>query len=575
MDKFPLDKLPADCLTVIASHVPAPNGDEAITKVKALSLVNTRMLTALNSQNATTYITNSFAKRFGTDPLIIADELKTPGARKWLMDKIRDSEDYKLFKMIQKIKNVADEAQERLDPNATHKLREWPRCDAMGLRTKQGLYACIGAGLNSVMSPWGLVDLTRSGSYWGLLAQTQHIFKQVKTKFIRFDESNEDDVVFYEICQPIDLAYLCGELSWDLTKKYQNSIKKEISLASLEGYKGRECLLRSSNGSEGLYEITQVDQEPVIPAMEQGYVSNDERCALQRLWRIMEDRYKNEISNQESVTPLTLSIKPRITSDQQIIHNPCPSCGQSNCFIKCALCTNRKYCSLACQTEDWPKHVRSSHQNVENIEMHVANYIDILRRLAAQPLFDGKGAIEKKCKVLPIENEDENVEICQILCHRANEVLKKDMKWYISKYAGYLYDTSGNLLKPGIILDLSQGSQLCSLQTLAYAFKNVLSECKQGWILSDAKKYPNILHKPSDIEDYYLFIKKESTFFQEHDLIAWLATKYSIKNKLKIGNGWLDKKGWRSSHEDKYIFIKKDVIHIFNQYFGFPKITDA
>ena len=408
MQPLQIDSLPADVLGVIAGHIPAPNSKVAVQKVKALSLANSRLLSALNSKNAIHHIATSFAHRFKTDPLAAAVELNTPGAHQWLTQRALENKDYTLFET----------------------------------------------------------------------AQTA--LKKSRTEYYTYELYN-------------------------------------------------------------------------------------------KIRDILEKNKKDK--SQQLDSPLTLSLQPKVGPISSVIHNPCLYCKQGNCSIKCPLCKKAPYCSIDCQRSDWHCHAQNIHQNNITIDSVVPQCITLLKKLNERPHFDGEGSLADVCKVLPGDKKDRSACLCESLCRNARDIVGTQNAWYVQEYGSGNYqfhDKDRTILNPGLTMSLYKNTTPCSLEELENAFKTIIYEIKQGWTLSDIKNYADIFHKPDDPDDYYLFIKPESSLHAEESLVASLVALAGLShNKIKVGNIWLDKQIISYEYrKDLYLFVKKDAIDAFKHVFN-------
>ena len=184
---FPLAALNADCLAVVASHVPAATIDIAIKKIKALSLANSHLLTSLNTKRAASYITAALARRFKTYQLTAAFQLATPGSYAWQTAQILETEDYQTFQAVQKILAIFEELREKAETLGVGFVSS-NDFNAHFLQTKRGLFVSVDKLPHALHTPWGGVSLT--GSQWTGPLQlyiTQLFFQRVQAKFIKFE----------------------------------------------------------------------------------------------------------------------------------------------------------------------------------------------------------------------------------------------------------------------------------------------------------------------------------------------------------------------------------------------------
>lgn len=154
---------------------------------------------------------------------------------------------------------------------------------------------------------------------------------------------------------------------------------------------------------------------------------------------------------------------------------------------------------------------------------------EILKNL---PLFDGRGSIAKKCKIISLTNWDD-VRICDIFNRNSAEFLGNSRAWHICQFGcgnNQLSNANGQHIKQGLTLSLYDTFEMCSLQDLETSYQQVLFNLITGWSKADPKNYPDIMYT-KDHQEFEFYIKNQ-TLIEEDTLIRFIASKLSLDNDL-------------------------------------------
>lgn len=583
---FELTKLPADCVTVVAANVPAKTRAIAVKKIRALSLACARLLIALNDKNSIRYIVHRLAERFRTDPQTIAVTLNSPGARLWLAMHLTEIEDYQSFEALQKMLMLLEALKkEALEKGRLHTTDDEPlRTRDDKVYTKRGFYLSIREEAPlpcQFHTPWGTLKPL------GLTAKcqleriffTQEFFKKLKVKFRGFsDGPSHYYPSHYYLVQPLNRAEF-EHLNDDEKNNYLKMRMQEIPQKTIDDYAGTECFLMSTTGSTAWYELNYIDGQEVAPLrlFSRNDSSQRDEKVLEKIFLLLQDRYNNR--RLEPTT--TLSLPARAGNSSQVIHNPCSTCGQGNCFIYCPLCPAKatRYCSLECQQADWQHHVTQRHQEMPNIQNAVSECIALLANLKEQPpqilrfkpmgqfLFSDMEPTPCTYAVKKISGKGTELEyeLCEILGESAKYIVGAERYWHI--HHEDLESARGELKEGQDELTLSDDSRApaCPLGSLRTAFKAIIAECSQGWIPVRKESYPKLqLKENSNIEDpddCELYIKYFVRDISEPRTIRLLARKYGFENKIDIGFGLKGEDAYL------YLFIKNDAVDAFKAVF--------
>lgn len=194
----------------------------------------------------------------------------------------------------------------------------------------------------------------------------------------------------------------------------------------------------------------------------------------------------------------------------------------------------------------------------------------LAKAVSRQPLFDGKGAVAKSIKILPLKNFDDT-KICEMLSKSSEEKLGYGDAWHIRTFGhtfgrwNYPLAADGERIRYGIALWLYPPRGMCSHKVLKDRFRNVINLLQNGWQPSSLQEYPEIYSK-KDENVWNLFIKKKP-LVEEDSLIRFLASKFKVKNIIDCPDqedSALDK------YQDiTYLWIKKDAIDDFDAIFHF------
>jgi hypothetical protein len=174
------------------------------------------------------------------------------------------------------------------------------------------------------------------------------------------------------------------------------------------------------------------------------------------------------------------------------------------------------------------------------------------------PLFNGKGSIVKKCKVISLAKASD-ARICGIFNTNSRCLLGDRNGW-----PTYDFDTTriwryadGQLIEQGLTLLVYDDAKICSYEALEASYNEVFSNLVNGWERSKIENHPNILFK-EDPEKFALFIKN-STLSQEDILIRSIASRFSLEDDIKCQGEWLTNSGY--SYCDKiYLWARKSAL---------------
>ena len=180
----------------------------------------------------------------------------------------------------------------------------------------------------------------------------------------------------------------------------------------------------------------------------------------------------------------------------------------------------------------------------------------LARTLAAAPLFDGRGSLVKKCKVIALSDWND-ARICGLFNKNSRKLLEDMKPWDILDF-GYMHnlvDSRGEGITQGIRLCLDDQVEMCSYEALEGAYKKVFSAIISGWEKADLKDHPNILHKENP-EEFDLFIK-DKVLLEEDSLIRFIVGKFSLEDNVKCHTEWLTPSGGYCYNDKIYLWVRK------------------
>ncbi|AXK60669.1 hypothetical protein [Candidatus Chromulinivorax destructor] len=192
--------------------------------------------------------------------------------------------------------------------------------------------------------------------------------------------------------------------------------------------------------------------------------------------------------------------------------------------------------------------------------MHQAaeQYAQLAARVANQPIFTGKGCINRSAKVLPCQNLYD-VRIVEVLTKNANNLLPKENHWHLHSFGSsnnQLY-INNESLENGLALWGYKDNQPCSVGILQAKYQEILDKLQVGWQQAQLIDNQDILYTQSE-ETWYLFCKSEN--LQEEDyLINILASKCTLDKKITCHNSWRNDK--KHEKNEMYLWIRKDAFH--------------
>lgn len=189
----------------------------------------------------------------------------------------------------------------------------------------------------------------------------------------------------------------------------------------------------------------------------------------------------------------------------------------------------------------------------------------LARILVEQPLFDGRGAVARRSKVIPLKRAYD-ARICSIFNENTIAILGEQRAWKISSFgfgSHRLVTSGGKSLNYGLFLNLYETDTLCSVEELEETYNQVLNKLISGWDSATIEENPGIMFK-EDPENFHLYIKRKD-LIEEAVLIRFLATKFSVEEHVTCCSDW-----WTREHNDKiYLWIKKTAFEEVVSKFGF------
>lgn len=213
--------------------------------------------------------------------------------------------------------------------------------------------------------------------------------------------------------------------------------------------------------------------------------------------------------------------------------------------------------------------------------------------LEAQPLFDGRGTIVEKCKVIPL-NDWSDCRIFDIFNENVNDTSRKNSDWYnkhIEKLLGsnsawnissfgcgnhQLIDLNGKLIEQGLEF-LIYNKERCSLKTLEQAYREVYDTMRHGWVEANPLEHPELNITWMDCSNCALFLKNERSLMEEEILIRFLANKFGFEHRMFSDSMETNVENPRKN--GLYMWIPKNELHAVIEKFGFnftflDKLTD-
>lgn len=511
-----------------------------IKNIVRLSQVNKGFYEILNTEDTTDMLLKALKQRFKISPLDVAAQLKTQGAKKWLKRYIHTSGDYDQYLILQKIYDIAEQVIQEAkvyDVSLRSGKKGWSSPNPYYHQTRQGFFLTVGSYPDSLWTPWGQIKLfgSGSGSYLGFMAVTQNFLKRFDWQFdtIQGLNSQERGLVFRELVHPFT-----GNEIHNIARE---NVLTPISRDAIVAKQGKNVLIFADIcGYDAIYKLFKVDHallpDPIMLSKDQ-YRSYE---TINVLWKLMEDEYK-----QSQQTKMDVS---------------------EECEEKSASCTYEKEKrSLPAPYEVVPATALRTMSQVPDL------CVQLIKKLAAQPLFTGKGMITSKGKALPLASWNE-CRLCELMTNAANSFFERSQQWHVHTFGCgnsqlYIYN---QCLGDGLQLWLYENDAPVSFEELRKAYERVLHELKQGWVPTTLQENPHILHKQSE-EEWYLFITKNHRF-NDATLIATIADavglyhQFGSHNKISVGDDWKRQGGER---RDVYLWIRKDSLHEFEQAFGF------
>lgn len=526
--KVNLDAMPPEVIGLICGHLNHQIGTHGFVNeadfpivmknVSRLASVNKKLYETVHSIVATNLLIESLANRFAMAPLDVATKIKTKGGQAWLKKYVHDSGDYELFKVVQQIFAICREISEQVTPYGVSIGDGQEACPGVNpyyYQTRQGFMLIIDTYPDRLCTPWGEAQLFGGGSCRGGLGFdiiSQELLKRITAHF----EEILDDMYGFKYYEQKK------EIIPEITN--QRSFKdcfQEISKDAMEEKKGQQILIKSSFcGVKSFYAIKAIgNQQLPEPELldQQEYRSYE---AMNAIWKIMDNQFhgRSEEFEEESLFNADEKSERIYPALYQVVPNV---------------------------------HLATMHQAAEQ-------YAQLAARVANQPIFTGKGCINRSAKVLPCQNLYD-VRIVEVLTKNANNLLPKENHWHLHSFGSsnnQLY-INNESLENGLALWGYKDNQPCSVGILQAKYQEILDKLQVGWQQAQLIDNQDILYTQSE-ETWYLFCKSEN--LQEEDyLINILASKCTLDKKITCHDSWRNDK--KHEKNEMYLWIRKDAFH--------------
>ena len=213
--------------------------------------------------------------------------------------------DYELFKIVQRIHDIVDEARDEaksLDTCIGSGRETWSDPDLSARQTKKGLFLLDDIAL---WSPWGAMHLQGSvgdGTPLGFLLFKQHLLRRVRKGFFRVEKCTTDKPK-YHLLKP-DVTDV-NSVSFDQYRGLTNSkfekdcaeVFTKISEEELDALKGQDVFV-ISDFARPVYSVHAVDgqtlPDPKLLELRDYRKSDD----VAKAWNAMKTRYDAELGMQ-------------------------------------------------------------------------------------------------------------------------------------------------------------------------------------------------------------------------------------------------------------------------------------
>ncbi len=565
-----LDRLPRELVGKILCHMAQDVGtpemvNEADLPVivhyaKALSLVNKNLYERVNNTITSQMLINALSHRFGMEPVDVVGKLNTPGAREWLKEYLGQTGEYELFKQMHRVFDIMQEVSEEFKALGVYIefAPEEPESNSHFYQTKQGMFLGIDRTPQFLSTPWGEVELPRikTRTHLAQAAFTQNFLKRVKVLFYSAPTStfDQDRVEYYEFILPTRQPESYSALE-SATKKIKHWMGwqsespdadlQEALLAGLD-YEHRELyhpisqeeiatrvgtptLISNCFGIPANYKILEVDGSALTTPEVLNELSYRSSESSDLIWEILQDQYDQENLSHD-LAQLSLKKTKKTISQEASVTEITP--------------------------QDNPLQVITSPQTA------VEKCIPFLALLDAQPLFTGKGLFVNKCKVLPL-NSNNDARLINYLCHGVQEKMGRDTAWDIHSCGDgnqMLEDEHGRHIKNGISEWIYDGhaATRCSLDQMKEACHAVIADLQSGWQQAKLINYQDILQTESE-EEWLLLIKSKNFPFEDN-LMGMFINALHLQHESTCFDDWVKAPDGTKRDGMMYMWIKKKAL---------------
>ncbi|MFA6527014.1 MAG: hypothetical protein WCT20_01170 [Candidatus Babeliales bacterium] len=220
--------------------------------------------------------------------------------------------------------------------------------------------------------------------------------------------------------------------------------------------------------------------------------------------------------------------------------------------------TNNISCALAKTEQQLQENNESVLITIDDIPDHCAS---LVQKLCEQPLqTDGwaQGFPVKECRILPLDQWDD----CMIC-----EFLSNEFRRYTKIVA---YNKLHRIPHSLILYTNDPEYNGCPPDELKAFYKKAIDNLKVGWQKSTLDQNHDIFF-PKTGNSWLLFIKRESSIFDEALLIRYLCSKFGFYNNdlADADNIWVNMEEGYEYRKAIYLWVRKDAFNDFQKVFGF------
>jgi len=492
-----IEELPAETLGHVLKYINIFTGSDGIRNEKDvrvamkyvgnLALTSKRMYALVNDLIAARTFIESLSHKYGSSPEYFAALWDTPGARRWLWQRVGENGDKESYQIIQSVYEVASQVKkEAQEAGLPFDLAEgrigWPSPMSTQNQTESGFELYVGNGISHLLTPFGEIKIFGGGitKYYSNFSVAEVMIRRLGATFQGLSPEREMERIYsYEVDPVSDRA--------DTIRKITDvdEIRSHVPFQDVERIKGtRTLVINSCNWS--VYHMSCVAGRPIPPPTWHASTEDQRKWTLiQKIWDMLEMERLGEDPTLKKVDVEEVALK-----------------------------RSRKEAEVA------------KIQNLPEMAQYAAN---VMRRLFEQPVLMYPDCLLASQRLMMDDFYEAKV-IEQLSDESQGERKTHFIRGFMGKEKGL---TNGYFLERTVVSTIPPPPIMDNLEQ---TYLEILLRISAGWQKADLKNYPHILAKESE-EEWDLFIKLVP-MHMEALFLSCLASPLGISKSIHCNDTW-------------------------------------